>query len=481
MLIAKNNAEELFFDLSMANRHGLIAGATGTGKTVTLKVLAEIFSQNGVPVFLSDVKGDLSGFCEPNKMTEKLQKRVEAVGFANMEFDKFPVVFWDIFGTNGHPLKTTISQMGPMLLARILELNETQSQILSIVFKIADDEGLLLLDLKDLKAMLNFTSQNATNLRENYGNISAASIGAITRALIVLENEGGEKFFGEPALDINDMLQTDGRKGVINILNATSVINSPKIYSTFLLWLLSELFENLPEVGDISKPKFVFFFDEAHLLFENAPQALVQKIEQVARLIRSKGVGVYFVTQSPDDIPEDILGQLGNKFLHALRAFTPKDQKAIKAAASSFRAAKDEDLSEVITTLGIGEALISMLLEDGSPSFAKRAFVAVPKSSFSPISNEEISQHIKNSVLYGVYEKQIDRESAYEMLKNQTNLSSNEENEDDENNEKAQNKSELGKIFGAFASSAARAIGSQVGRQIIRGILGAITQSSKRR
>ena len=434
-----------------------------------------------MPVFLSDVKGDLSGFCTPNKMSEKLQQRINAVGFKNIEFDKFPVVFWDIFGANGHPLKTSISQMGPMLLARILELNETQSQVLSIVFKIADDEGLLLLDLKDLKAMLNFTSQNATNLRESYGNISAASIGAITRALIVLENEGGEKFFGEPALDINDLIQTEGHKGVISILNAASVINSPKIYSTFLLWLLSELFENLPEVGDLSKPKFVFFFDEAHLLFENAPQALVQKIEQVARLIRSKGVGIYFVTQSPDDIPEDILGQLGNKFLHALRAFTPKDQKAIKAAAESFRVAKNEDLSEIITTLGVGEALISTLLEDGSPSFAKRAFVAVPKSSFSPISNEEILQNIKNSVLYGVYEKQIDRESAYEMLKNKTQLSTDEGNDYDKADQKKESEGELGKIFGAFATSAARAIGSQVGRQIIRGVLGAIIQSAKRR
>ena len=477
MLIAKNKKEELSFDLSMANRHGLIAGATGTGKTVTLKVLAEIFSSNGVPVFLSDVKGDLSGFSEPNRINEKLQKRIDAVGFANIEFDTFPVTFWDIAGKSGHPLKTTISQMGPMLLAKILELNETQFQVLSIVFKIADDEGLLLLDLKDLKAILNFVADNTQILRENYGNISAASIGAITRALIVLENEGGDKFFGEPSLDINDLIQTDGKKGVINILNAKSIINSPKIYSTFLLWLLSELFENLPEVGDVSKPKFVFFFDEAHLLFENAPDVLIQKIEQVTRLIRSKGVGIYFITQSPDDIPENILGQLGNKFLHALRAFTPNDQKAIKAAAQSFRTEKNQDLSNDITTLEVGEALISTLLADGSPNFTKRAFINIPKSSFSPISSEQISNIIQNSTLFGIYEKEVDRESAYEMLKNRTSF----ENLEHKTESKTQETSELGKIFGAFASSAARAIGSQVGKQIIRGLLGAIVQNTQRR
>jgi DNA helicase HerA-like ATPase len=477
MLIAKNKKEELSFDLSMANRHGLIAGATGTGKTVTLKVLAEIFNSNGVPVFLSDVKGDLSGFSEPNRVSEKLKKRIDTVGFDNIEFDTFPVAFWDIAGKSGHPLKTTISQMGPMLLAKILELNETQFQVLSIVFKIADDEGLLLLDLKDLKAILNFVSENTQILRENYGNISVASIGAITRALIILENEGGDKFFGEPALDINDLIQTDGKKGVINILNAQSIINSPKIYSTFLLWLLSELFENLPEVGDVSKPKFVFFFDESHLLFENVPDVLVQKIEQVARLIRSKGVGIYFITQSPDDIPENILGQLGNKFLHALRAFTPNDQKAIKAAAQSFRTEQNQDLSHDITTLEVGEALISTLSEDGSPNFTKRAFITIPKSSFSPISSDKISNIIQNSALFGIYEKEIDRESAYESLKNRTAF----ENLENTTERKTQETSELGKIFGAFASSAARAIGSQVGRQIIRGILGVIVKNTQRR
>ncbi len=481
MIIAKNSKNEIDFDISVANRHGLIAGATGTGKTVTLKVLAELFSKNGVPVFLADVKGDLSGFAKPNTMTPKLASRLESMGLENLSFDSFPLVFWDLYGKNGHPIKTTISQMGPLLLAQILELNETQGQVLSIIFKIADDNGLLLLDSKDLKAMLGFVSDNSVTLKNEYGNISSASIGAILRALIVLENEGGEQFFGEPSLNIEDFLQTEKSKGVINLLNATTIINSPKLYSSFLLWLLSELFEELPEVGDIEKPKFVFFFDEAHLLFDNASKSLLDKIEQVVRLIRSKGVGIYFITQSPLDIPDDVLGQLGNKFIHAMRAYTPKDQKSIKAIASSFRQEKGEDVEEMLMTLGVGEALVSTLDEQATPKLVQKAFIYPPQSAFSPMSQSEIGSHIENSVLFGTYEKKLDRESAYEILSAQTNKKLQDEVEQDEFKENKSN-GELGKILGAFASSAARAIGSQVGRQIVRGILGAILgEASKRR
>lgn len=471
MIIAKNKINEIDFDLSMANRHGLIAGATGTGKTVTLKVLAETFSKNGIPVFLSDVKGDLSGFAIPNSINEKLQKRLDSLEISDFEFDSFPVVFWDLYGEAGHPIKTTISQMGPLLLAQVLQLNETQGQVLSIIFKIADDNGLLLLDTKDLKAMLNYVSDNATELKNEYGNISSASVGAILRSLIVLENEGGERFFGEPALNIADFLQTEQSKGVINLLNASKLINSPKLYSSFLLWLLSELFEELPEVGDLKKPKFVFFFDEAHLLFDNAPKSLLDKIEQVVRLIRSKGVGVYFITQSPLDIPDGVLGQLGNKFMHALRAYTPKDQKTIKAVSESFRQDKNQNLEEIITSLAVGEALVSTLDENATPKVVQRAFVLPPQSSFAPISATNMKAHIQNSVIFGVYEKEIDRESAYEIL-NAKATANQEELQNDEPTKESQ--SEVGKIFGAFASSAARAIGSQVGRQIVRGLLGAI-------
>jgi len=480
MIIAKNESKNIEFDLAMANRHGLISGATGTGKTVTLKVLAENFSANGIPVFLSDVKGDLSGFAKANIPNEKFHKRLATLRIDEYEGESFPLVFWDLYGEIGHPVKTTLSEMGPILLSRVLELNDTQAGVLNVIFKIADDNQLLLLDIKDLKAMMSFVEENKESIQKEYGNISSASIGAITRSLVVLENEGGDKFFSEPPLDIFDLIQTESGKGVINLLNATKLIASPKLYSTFLLWLLSELFEKLPEVGDIEKPKFVFFFDEAHLLFENAPKSLVDKIEQVVRLVRSKGVGVYFVTESPLDIPEDILGQLGNKFIHALRGYTPKDQKSIKAVADSFRQNKGDDIAQTLTTLGVGEALVSTLDSDGIPSIVEKGFIMPPLSSFSPLNDDEVKNHIKNSVIFGVYEQNLDSHSAYEILQSKQAK----EPLLEDNNEKETQKSQTSEIFGNFLSSAARAIGSQVGRQIVRGVLGAIlggTTTKKRR
>lgn len=484
MIIAKNNNQEIEFHLSMANRHGLISGATGTGKTVTLKVLAENFSANGIPVFLSDVKGDLSGFAKPNIPNEKFNKRLETLQIKEYQGEKFPIVFWDLYGEAGHPIKTTLSEMGPILLSRVLELNDTQAGVLNVIFKIADDNKLLLLDFKDLKAMIRFVEENKQNIQKEYGNISSASLGAITRALVVLENEGGDRFFREPPLDIFDLIQTEGGKGVINLLDATKLITSTKLYSTFLLWLLSELFENLPEVGDIEKPKFVFFFDEAHLLFDNAPKSLIDKIEQVVRLIRSKGVGIYFVTQSPLDIPEDILGQLGNKFIHALRGYTLKDQKSIKAVAQSFRQNKEDDISEILTTLGVGEALISTLDTNGIPTIVEKGFVMPPLSSFSPLNLEEIKIHIKNSTIFGLYEQTLDSHSAYETLQKNYKEEGQIEDESDINIDTKEKPSQTSSVLTNFLSSAARAIGSQVGREIVRGVLGAIlggSSSGKRR
>lgn len=475
MIIGKNNGENIEFDLSMANRHGLISGATGSGKTVTLKVLAENFSAEGIPVFLSDVKGDLSGFALQNIPNEKFNKRLELLQIKEYQGEKFPVVFWDLYGVSGHPIKTTLSEMGPILLSRVLELNDTQAGVLNVIFKIADDNKLLLLDIKDLRAMINFVEENKQSIQKEYGNISSASIGAITRSLVVLENEGGDKFFSEPPLDIFDLIQTENGKGVINLLNATKLIESPRLYSAFLLWLLSELFENLPEVGDIEKPKFVFFFDEAHLLFDNTPKNLIDKIEQVVRLIRSKGVGVYFVTQSPLDIPEDILGQLGNKFIHALRGYTPKDQKSIKAVADSFRQNKEDNITQTLTTLGVGEALISTLNSDGIPTFVQQGFIMPPLSSFPPLKEEEIKNHIKNSVIFGLYEQNLDSHSAYEALQLKEQNDVIQADEDDV--EKSATQSQTSSIFVKFLSSAARAIGSQVGREIVRGVLGAIVGS----
>ena len=403
----------------MANRHGLIAGATGTGKTVTLRVIAEEFSRIGVPVFMADVKGDLSGMAQAGGDRPELGGRGQnSSGLTDFSFSACPVVFWDVFGKQGHPVRTTVSEMGPLLLSRILNLNEVQAGVLTLVFKVADDNGLLLLDLKDLRAMVQFVGDNAATFKTQYGNISAASIGAIQRGLLGIEEQGGSAFIGEPALDLADLMQTDGSgKGVINILAADKLMQSPALYATFLLWMLAELFETLPEAGDPEKPKLVFFFDEAHLLFNDAPRALQDKIEQVVRLIRSKGVGVYFVTQNPLDIPETVLGQLGNRVQHALRAFTPKDQKAVKAAADTFRANPRLDTAKVIMELGVGEALVSVLDAKGSPTEVERAMICPPRSRLAPLSPDERAAVVSKSVLFGHYEKAVDRESAYEKLK----------------------------------------------------------------
>ena len=403
----------------MANRHGLIAGATGTGKTITLKVLAESFSDAGVPVFLADVKGDLAGTCRPGADSEDMQNRIAKFGLAEAGFSyrAYPVCFWDIFGEKGLPLRTTVTEMGPTLLARLMDLTDAQTDIMSIVFRIADDEGLLLLDIKDLRAMLNYVAENNKEYSAKYGNMPKQSINSILRGLVALEEQGGDKFFGEPALDIHDWFRTDfSGKGMINILHSESLINNPMMYSTFMLWMLSELFEVMPEAGDCERPKMVFFFDEAHLLFDGAPKALLQKIEQVVKLIRSKGVGIYFITQSPKDIPDGVLGQLGNKIQHALHAYTPADQKAVKAAADSFRVNPNFDTKDVLTQLGIGEALVSFLQEDGSPSIVQRAKILPPQSQMGPIMDGDRQAEIRNCTLYSKYGTYVDRDSAYEFF-----------------------------------------------------------------
>ena len=462
---------------SMANRHGLIAGATGTGKTTTLRVLAEQFSRIGVPVFLADAKGDLSGLARAGTKNPKITERVTQLGVKDFSFAGCPVVFWDVFGTAGHPMRATISEMGPLLLARLLNLNETQSGVLTLAFKVADDNGLLLLDLKDLRAMLQFVGDHADQLKTQYGNVSTASIGAIQRGLLALEQQGGEQCFGEPALNLDDLMQTDATgRGVVNILAADKLLQSPKVYSTLLLWMLSELFEQLPEIGDPAKPKLVFFFDEAHLLFDDIPEALGDKIKQVVRLIRSKGVGVYFVTQTPLDIPEDVLGQLGNRVQHALRAFTPKDQKTVRAAAETFRANPKLRIDRVITELAVGEALVSMLDARGTPGMVERAFIYPPRSQFAPLTDDERQEAIRQSPIYGHYEETIDRESAYEKL---TARAAREEAAPPASARKAPASSTVG-VIEAFAKSTARAVGSQLGRQIIRGVLGSILGGRRR-
>ncbi len=407
---------EIFFLPQMANRHGLIAGATGTGKTITLRALAENFSAIGVPVFMADVKGDLAGIAKPGANSPKVKERAAQLGL-EISPNGFPVVFWDVFGKSGHPVRATISEMGPLLLARLLGLNETQEGVLNVVFHVADEEGLLLLDMKDLQAMLQHVAQNAAEYTTKYGNVAAATIGTIQRALLTLQQQGGDKFFGEPALNLDDIMQCaeDGR-GVVNILAADSLMTSPRTYAAFMLWLISELFERLPEVGDVDKPKLVFFFDEAHLLFSDLPQAMQEKVEQVVRLIRSKGVGVYFVSQNPLDIPDKVLGQLGNRFQHALRAFTPRDQKAVKSAAETFRANPKLDVEAVIGQLGVGEALVSLLDAKGTPTIVERAFIAPPVSDLSPLCADDRAALIEGSTLFGKYEETIDRESAYELL-----------------------------------------------------------------
>jgi len=494
LLIAKNNNQELFLLPQMANRHGLVAGATGTGKTVTLQTLAESFSSIGVPVFLSDVKGDLSGLSKAGGNNQKVAERVAQLELENFVHRAYPVTFWDVFGTMGHPLRATISDMGPMLIGRMLNLNEVQLGVLALVFKVADDSGLLLLDLKDLRALLQNVGDNAANFTTEYGNISTASIGAIQRGLLQIEMQGGESFFGEPMLNIADLIQTDANGyGMINILAADKLMSSPKVYSTMLLWLLSELFENLPEAGDLAKPKLVFFFDEAHLLFNDVPEALLDKIEQVVRLIRSKGVGVYFVTQNPADVPDKVLGQLGNRVQHALRAFSPRDQKAVKAAAETMRDNPDLDEKVAITTLGVGEALVSCLDEKGRPSIVERALIVPPQAQIGPINEVERKAVIQNSLLVGHYEKAVDRDSAYEIIKKRASNKAAEgaivpaaDPTQAETNSGVGFGGIWGSIFGgstsrsregvgeAFAKSAARAIGSTVGRQIIRGVLGSI-------
>ena len=463
----------------MANRHGLIAGATGTGKTVTLRVLAERFSAIGVPVFLGDVKGDLSGIPRTGGDNPKVVERVAKLGLAPFAYEGYPVTFWDLFGEQGHPVRVTVSEMGPLLLGRILNLNDIQGGVLSLIFRIADDNGLLLLDLKDLREMARFVGDNAGKFRTEYGNIAAASVGAIQRGLLTLEEQGGERFFGEPALDLQDLLQTDpSGKGMINILAASRLMTSPTLYATFLLYLLSELFERLPEVGDPDKPSLVFFFDEAHLLFADAPKPLEQKIEQVVRLIRSKGVGVYFVTQNPLDLPETVLGQLGNRVQHALRAFTPGEQKAVKAAADTFRANPKLDVVKAITELEVGEALVSVLDPKGAPTVVERAFVLPPRSRLTPLSPEERAQVIGESVLKGHYERVVDRESAYEKLKEKAAQQGAAEATGGgmagQGGQAGGKPSQAGVLIGAMVKSAAHAIGSQLGRQIIRGVLGSI-------
>src|ERR687884_233908 len=413
LLVAKSDKTELSLLPALANRHGLITGATGTGKTVTLQTLAQRFSSIGVPVFMADVKGDLSGLAKAGSGNAKVDARRKLLKLP-AESAACPVIFWDVYGKAGHPVRATVSDMGPLLLGRMLGLNETQEGVLAVVFKIADDNGLLLLDLKDLRAMLQHVGDNAAQFKTSYGNISTASIGTIQRGLLALENQGAANFFGEPMLDISDLMQGRDAKGVVSILAADKLMSSPKLYSTFLLWLLSELFEHLPEVGDPEKPKLVFFFDEAHLLFDEAPKALLEKIEQVVRLIRSKGVGVYFVTQNPLDLPESVLGQLGNRVQHALRAFTPKDQKAVKTAADTLRPNPKIKAERVITELEVGEALVSFLDAKGTPCMVERAFIVPPASQIGPITDAERTELVRRSALVGKYDTPVDRESAYE-------------------------------------------------------------------
>jgi DNA helicase HerA-like ATPase len=484
LLVAKSGKTDLLLLPALANRHGLITGATGTGKTVTLQTLAEQFSRAGVPVFLADVKGDLSGMGKPGGGNAKVAERAKLLQL-ELRIESCPVVFWDVFAKSGHPVRATVSDMGPLLLSRMLGLNDTQEGVLNLVFKIADDAGLLLLDAKDLRAMLQFVGENAAKFTTEYGNVSAASVGAIQRGLLALENQGAGQFFGEPMLNIADLMQVEGGKGVVNVLAADQLMNSPKLYGTFLLWMLAELFEQLPEVGDVDKPKLVFFFDEAHLLFDDAPKALIDKIEQVVRLIRSKGVGVYFVTQNPLDIPESVLGQLGNRVQHALRAFTPKDQKAVKSAAETMRPNPKLKIERAITELGVGEALVSLLDEKGRPGVTERAFVVPPGSQLGPLTDAERKAAIAASPLAGHYEKAVDRESAHEKLKARAEQMAQQA--------AAQQPKESGLasdiLFGktgprggrqsqglleAMAKSAARTVGSQVGRELIRGVLGSL-------
>jgi DNA helicase HerA-like ATPase len=505
LLIARHADTDLGLLPALANRHGLITGATGTGKTVTLQVMAERFSRIGVPVFMADVKGDLTGLSQPGAMNPKLKERIEKLGVPEPEFAGAPTTLWDVFGEQGHPLRATVSDMGPMLLARMLSLNETQQGVLNLVFKIADDNGLLLLDSKDLRAMLQYVGENAKQFTTEYGNISAASIGAIQRGVLTLESQGGERFFGEPMLNFDDLMQTDSSgRGVVNILAADKLMNAPRLYASFLLWLLTELFEKLPEVGDRDKPKLVFFFDEAHLLFSDAPKALLEKVELLVRLVRSKGVGVYFVTQNPLDVPETVLGQLGNRVQHALRAFTPRDQKAVKAAASTMRANPRFNAETAITELGVGEALVSFLDEKGRPQVVERAFVVPPGSRLGPVTDAERRALIANSNVAGVYDSMVDRESAYERLKGRAGGGVTPSARPGEGAAAPAGAGGAGSSGGgwsdllggllggsgksgrgdsvieAAAKSAARSMATTAGREIVRGVLGTLLGGSSR-
>jgi DNA helicase HerA-like ATPase len=476
-----------YLNLKLANRHGLITGATGTGKTVTLQNLAEGFSDAGVPVFCADVKGDLSGLAKPGNGEDFLLKRAADIGLEDYPFQQYPVIFWDLFGKQGHPIRTTISDMGPLLLSRLMDLSDAQEGCLNIAFRIADEEGMMLLDMKDLQAMLSHLAENAKSYSGQYGNITKQSIGAIQRQLLVLENQGGENFFGETALDIKDLMRTtrDGR-GAINILAADELMMSPRLYATFLLWLLSELFEELPEVGDLDKPRLVFFFDEAHLLFSDAPKILIKRVEQVVKLIRSKGVGVYFVTQNPLDIPDPVLSQLGNRIQHALRAYTPREQKAVKTAAETFRPNPDFDAMEAITQLGVGEALVSTLLKKGVPSMVQRTLIRPPQSQLGPLTDEERQDAIEISPVTGIYDERVDRESAYEILTKRSEERSKAEEaerkrEDEEKLSRRGSRARGRKrssnrqsVTEAAIKSVTRSVASSLGRALVRGILGSL-------
>ena len=502
LLIARNAATECFLIPALANRHGLITGATGTGKTVTLQTLAENFSRIGVPVFMADIKGDLTGISQAGKIGDKLAAVLKDRGIELPTPLACPATLWDVFGEQGHPVRATVSDMGPLLIGRMLNLNDTQAGVLNLVFKIADDNGLLLLDLKDLRAMLQHVGDNASQFTTEYGNVSSASVGAIQRGLLQIETQGGTKFFGEPMLNISDFMQTDANgHGVVNILAADKLMNSPRLYATFLLWMLSELFEQLPEIGDPDKPKLVFFFDEAHLLFNGAPKVLVERIELVVRLVRSKGVGVYFVTQNPLDIPDSVLAQLGNRVQHALRAFTPRDQKAVKATASTMRQKPGLDIEAAITELAVGEALVSLLDEKGRPSITERVFVLPPGSQLGPITPAQRQALLQNSLVAGVYEKEVDRESAYEKIRGRAPEAGT--TPADKPGPAAPGAAaDAGGMMGGLnellfgttgprggkkdglvqtmAKSTARTMGTTVGREILRGVLGGIFGTKKR-
>lgn len=478
--IAKGEAE-IFIEPSMANRHGLIAGSTGTGKTVTLRILIEQFSSMGIPVFLPDIKGDLSGLCNPGAGNKKIEDRISLLNISNFSYEGYPVRYWDLYGKDGHPVRTTISEMGPLLLSRILGLNETQSGILSMLFRYADDNRLLLIDIADLSALLTYAINHTAEIKGKYGNMTASSLGSIQRAVLTLEDQGGDEFFSEPSLDLKDIMDIQDGKGIVSLFSASALMESPKIYSTFLLWLLSELYDELPEVGDLEKPKFLLFFDEAHLLFSDTPKALEEKIVQIVRLIRSKGVGVYFITQNPGDIPEDVLGQLGNRIQHALRATTPKEMKAVKSAAKSFRQNPKIDTEKVITELGIGEVLISILDKGGIPTPVERAFMYPPHSNLTPLTKEEQQAKMQESSIFGRYEEKINRQSAAEDLSKRAQEQEIKKTEiKTEKSEKTRTRSshserktkDIGDVMGTIAIRTATNVGTQIGKEIVRGMLG---------